>query len=139
MAKEFHPDKNPAAGDKFKEISFAYDVLSDPNKKETYDRFGLRGLQEGGGDQFGGGFPSDIFSDLFGGMGGMGMGGGGIPGFFFGGGGGGGGHRSRVRRGKDSVKPVQYVYKNISYERGLFTDSFSDIELGLIFYCNLLV
>merc|ERR1712071_598148 len=47
LAKEFHPDKNPEAGEKFKEISFAYEVLSDPKKREVYDRHGLKGLQEG--------------------------------------------------------------------------------------------
>ena len=45
LAKEYHPDKNPAAGDKFKEISFAYEVLTDPQKREIYDRYGLKGLQ----------------------------------------------------------------------------------------------
>lgn len=75
LAKEFHPDKNPEAGDKFKEISFAYDVLSDPKKRQVYDRYGLKGLQESGAD--GGSFSGhDIFSQLFGGglfgMGGMG-------------------------------------------------------------------
>ncbi|KAK3907246.1 DnaJ-like protein subfamily A member 2 [Frankliniella fusca] len=79
LAKEFHPDKNPDAGDKFKEISFAYDVLSDAKKRQIYDRHGLQGLQESGGE--GPGFGGhDIFSHLFGGglfggMGGMGMGG----------------------------------------------------------------
>lgn len=49
LAKEYHPDKNPEAGDRFKEISFAYEVLSNPEKKEIYDRHGLQGLKEGGG------------------------------------------------------------------------------------------
>ena len=38
----------------FKEISFAYEVLSNPEKKETYDRYGLQGLKEGGGGGGGG-------------------------------------------------------------------------------------
>ncbi|XP_037052364.1 dnaJ homolog subfamily A member 2-like [Bradysia coprophila] len=72
LAKEFHPDKNPEAGDKFKEISFAYEVLSDPEKKQTYDRYGLKGLQEG--MESGGGHDvfSRFFGGFFGGMGGMG-------------------------------------------------------------------
>lgn len=62
MAKEFHPDKNPDAGDKFKEISFAYEVLSDPEKRKTYDRFGIKGLQEGGE---GFGDANEFFSQWF--------------------------------------------------------------------------
>jgi len=68
LAKEWHPDKNADAGDKFKEISFAYEVLSDKEKRATYDRYGLKGLQEGGGyddDVFG-----NLFGNLFGGFGG---------------------------------------------------------------------
>eukprot|EP01119_Soliformovum_irregulare_P005720 TRINITY_DN1746_c0_g1_i1.p1 TRINITY_DN1746_c0_g1~~TRINITY_DN1746_c0_g1_i1.p1 ORF type:complete len:416 (-),score=80.54 TRINITY_DN1746_c0_g1_i1:14-1261(-) len=44
LALKYHPDKNPDAGDKFKEISGAYDVLSDPQKKKIYDKYGDRGL-----------------------------------------------------------------------------------------------
>jgi DnaJ family protein A protein 2 len=115
LAKEFHPDKNPEHGDRFKEISYAYDVLSDPKKRETYDRFGLKGVQEGGSDDpFGGGFPGGIFEDLFGGgLGGMGgpFGGGLGSSFFFGGGGGGG--RSRVQRGEDTVKPLRVTLEDL--------------------------
>lgn len=76
LAKEFHPDKNPAAGDKFKEISYAYEVLSDSKKRQIYDKYGLKGLQEGGQ---GGGFPPDdlfghFFGDIFGMGGGRGRG-----------------------------------------------------------------
>lgn len=60
----YHPDKNPDAGDKFKEISHAYEVLSDPQKREVYDRLGPEGLQGGGGE---GSMPADLFSQLFGG------------------------------------------------------------------------
>jgi len=66
LAKEYHPDKNPKAGDKFKEISFAYEVLSDPKKKEVYDRHGIEGLQNGGVDVSGMSFHDDIFSQFFG-------------------------------------------------------------------------
>jgi molecular chaperone DnaJ len=74
LALELHPDRNPGdvqAEDRFKECSEAYAVLSDPQKRPTYDRFGHAGL--GGAGQ---GFSdvhdifsqfSDIFSDFFGG------------------------------------------------------------------------
>jgi molecular chaperone DnaJ len=60
LAVKYHPDKNPdnkAAEEKFKEISEAYEVLSDPEKKKTYDRFGTVDPNMGGGFHN----PHDIF------------------------------------------------------------------------------
>lgn len=77
LAVKYHPDKNPgdkAAEDKFKEISQAYEVLSDPEKRARYDQFGHEAFTGGGagGARSGGGFhdPFDIFSQVFGGGGG---------------------------------------------------------------------
>lgn len=91
LAMKYHPDKNPgdkAAEEKFKEANEAYEILSDPDKKDKYDRFGHAGVDPnfgagqggfggfGGFGNFGGGFGGagginfdDIF-DMFGGMGG---------------------------------------------------------------------
>lgn len=77
LAMKYHPDKNPDAGDKFKEISHVYEVLSDPKKREIYDEGGEQAIKEGGARGGGGGFsnPMDIFNMMFGGgMGGMGGG-----------------------------------------------------------------
>lgn len=108
LAKEYHPDKNPAAGDKFKEISFAYEVLSDPQKREIYDRYGMKGLQEGGdtGPTFG---AEDLFGHFFGG------GGGGPFGSFFGGFGGGGmrGGRRGPRRGENTVHRLKVSLEDL--------------------------
>lgn len=75
LALKYHPDKNksPEDGEKFKEISMAYEILSDPDKRQVYDSRGEQGIKEHGG---GGGSPMDIFDMFFGG-GGMFMGGGG--------------------------------------------------------------
>ncbi len=74
LAKKYHPDINkaPDAEEKFKEINEAYEVLSDPQKKASYDQFGFAGMEGGmgqGGFDFGGGFGdfSSIFDDFFGG------------------------------------------------------------------------
>lgn len=79
LAMKYHPDRNPGdkeAEQKFKEISEAYDVLRDPDKRAAYDRYGHDAFQQGGGGAGGGGFGgfsganagdfADIFSDLFG-------------------------------------------------------------------------
>ncbi|GLH15975.1 hypothetical protein R5R35_005639 [Gryllus longicercus] len=95
LAKEFHPDKNPEAGDKFKEISFAYEVLSDPKKRSTYDKYGLKGMQEGAhdGPSFG---HEDLFSHLFGGgLFGMGM------------------RSRRPTRGEDTIHPLKVSLEDL--------------------------
>lgn len=93
LAIQFHPDRNPgdkAAEDKFKEAAEAYEILSDDEKRQRYDRFGHAGVGAGGGagfnnvddifEHFG-----SIFEDLFGMSGGRRRGGGG----------------TRARRGSD--------------------------------------
>jgi molecular chaperone DnaJ len=73
LAREHHPDlnKNPDAGDKFKEVAEAYEVLSDADRRATYDRYGREGLRSGGyAPNFDAGSIADIFEAFFGGGGG---------------------------------------------------------------------
>lgn len=92
LALKFHPDRNPdnpEAEERFKEASEAYSVLSDEQKRATYDRFGHAGLR-GAGQSPGFGSTEEVFShfsDLFGDL--------------FGFGAGGGGRGQRVRAGAD--------------------------------------
>jgi molecular chaperone DnaJ len=84
MAMKYHPDRNPGdkeAESKFKEAAEAYDVLSDENKRQRYDRFGHAGVNGFGGAGGAHGFNDindifsafgDVFSDLFGAGGGFG-------------------------------------------------------------------
>ena len=111
-AKKYHPDlnpDNPEAEAKFKECNEAYEVLSDPQKKQRYDQFGFAGVDPnygagaGGGSGFGGGgfgFDGDIdLGDIFS--------------SFFGGGGGGFGGRNpnAPRQGNDIQSAVTITFE----------------------------
>ncbi|HEV7384728.1 MAG TPA: DnaJ domain-containing protein, partial [Phenylobacterium sp.] len=71
LAMEHHPDRNAGCGEsegRFKEINEAYSVLSDPQKRAAYDRFGHAGVNGAGGGPGGAQFHDvgDIFNEVFG-------------------------------------------------------------------------
>ena len=117
LAMKYHPDKNPGdkeAEEKFKEINEAYAVLSDPEQKSKYDRYGHAGVDPNafqGFEGFGG--FEDIFNMFGGAFGGGGFGGGGFGGF----GGFGGQQRSRsaARKGSDIQKQMTISFEDAAF------------------------
>lgn len=131
LAKKYHPDlnKEPDAAEKFKEVQEAYEVLSDENKRKTYDQFGSAAFENGagGGNPYGnyGGFNTsgfgfddinldDILSNMFG------------SGFGFGG----KKSKNRPQKGDDILYRM-----NISFKEAVF-GSKEDITLDLTEKCD---
>jgi len=132
LAVQYHPDKNPGnkeAEEKFKEISEAYEVLSDEDKKHKYDQFGHAAFGGGAGPGgFGGGFAGgiDLEEALRTFMGAFGGGGGGIFGDFFGGG----------DRGESSGRGADMrVDLEITFEEAVF-GSQRDLTLSMLEECG---
>lgn len=99
MAAKYHPDKPTGDEAKFKEISEAYETLSDAEKRSMYDQFGADYDQRGGGFGGAGGFQGGDFGDMFGDMfGGGGFGGAGAGGF--------GQRQARPQKGEDQTVNV---------------------------------
>jgi molecular chaperone DnaJ len=132
LAVKYHPDKNPGdktAEDKFKELGEAYEVLSNPDKRAAYDRYGHQAFQQGGG--FGGGGvhdPFDVFREVFGA--GRGGGGGGIFESIFGDMGHDGAERGGRGRGSDLRYDMQITFQEAA--RGVE----KEIDIGKLQACD---
>lgn len=122
-AVKYHPDRwsnkpeneRKEAEDKFKNINEAYQVLSDPNKKSHYDRFGtIEGFNQGGGFSGFGGFDMDDIFDIFS-----------------------GGRRRRQQQSKPTVEPGQTIQHqiNVSIEE-IFKGIHRDVEYKINVRCS---
>lgn len=125
LARQCHPDSNPgdtAAEAKFKEVSEAYSVLSDPTQRKEYDAVKAMGggaRFTGAGPNMGGGGFEDVFSNLFGGAGARGgFGGGGFPGGFGGFGGPTPGADLTASVTIDFIDGVRGATKKLSFQGG---------------------
>jgi molecular chaperone DnaJ len=110
LALQYHPDRNPGdheCEERFKECSEAYSVLSDQQKRATYDRFGHDAFNGGGGGQGQGGFQQVDISDIFGEMFGFGD--------LFGNAGGRGGRRTRAQPGADIRDDLTITFENAAF------------------------
>jgi molecular chaperone DnaJ len=104
LAMQHHPDRNPgdkAAEDRFKEASEAYEMLSDPERRARYDRFGHQGVEGAAGQGFTNVNINDIFGEIFGDI--------------FGGGGGGARRRGSRNRGADLRYNLELAFEEAAF------------------------
>ena len=116
LAFQYHPDRNkdPQAETQFKEINEAYEVLSDPEKRSTYDRYGHDGLNPGGGRGFDGFDTFSGFGDIF-------------DAFF-------GGASTRTRQGQERGRDLQCDL-NITFDEAVFGTE-KELEIERVENCS---
>lgn len=119
LARRYHPDVNPddpSAEEKFKEVGEAYAVLSDPEKRQRFDRTGSMDEQQGGADFFGGAGGAGGFGDLFD--------------MFFGAAGGAGGTARKGRDGDDIKIDLQLTLTDVlkGVEREVDVDRLAECD-----------